>query len=250
MNYTLAALVAGPSLAVGSFLNVVASRLPLGKSVARPRSRCPHCEEPIRARDNIPLLSYALLAGRCRSCNAAIGARYPAVEFLTAALAVASVIAFGPTLQALAAVIFCAALVTISATDIERMIVPNRVVLPAAVAVLAIQVVRQPSLEWPAAGFGAALFLFVAALLYPKGMGMGDVKLALLLGVAVGRTVPVALMVGMVAALVPSAVIVARHGVAAARKQAIPFAPFLAFGGIVALFAGRAMLDWYLGFLG
>lgn len=249
MNVAFAAVVFGPSLAVGSFLNVVVSRLPLGQSVSKPRSRCPHCAEPLRPRDNIPLVSYLLLHGRCRSCQASIGLRYPAVEFLTAALAVACVLAFGPTLEALAAALFCAALVTISATDIERWIVPNRVVLPATAAVLALQLARQPSLEWPAAGLGAALFLFVAALLYPKGMGMGDVKLALLLGVGVGRTVPIALMAGMIAALVPSAVMVARHGVAA-RKQAIPFAPFLAFGGLVALFAGRPILDWYLGFLG
>ena len=249
MNIALAAVVFAPGLAVGSFLNVVASRLPLGKSVSKPRSYCPHCEEPIRPRDNIPLLSYVLLRGRCRSCQASIGRRYPAVEFLTAALAVACVVAFGPTLHALAAAIFCAALVTISATDIERMIVPNRVVLPAAAAVLALQLVWDPSPEWPVAGLGAALFLFIAALAYPKGMGMGDVKLALLLGVAVGWTVPVALMVGMIAALVPSAVMVVRHGAVAARKRAIPFAPFLALGGLVALFAGGPVVDWYLGFL-
>jgi leader peptidase (prepilin peptidase) / N-methyltransferase len=248
VNVALAAFVFGPSLAVGSFLNVVASRLPLGISISKPRSRCPHCEEPIRSRDNVPLLSYVLLRGRCRSCRAPIGLRYPAVEFLTAALAAACVLAFGPTVKALAAAIFCAALVTISATDIERMIVPNRVVLPAAAAVLALQLAWHPSLVWPAAGLGAALFLFIAALMYPKGMGMGDVKLALLLGVGVGRSVPIALMAGMIVALVPSAVMIARHGVAA-RKQAIPFAPFLALGGLVALFAGSPMLDWYLGLL-
>jgi len=106
----------------------------------------------------------------------------------------------------------------------------------------------KPSIEWPTAGFGAALFLFLAALAYPAGMGMGDVKLALLLGVAVGRSVPVALMVGMLSALVPSAVLFARHG-GAARKMGIPFAPFLAFGGVVALFAGDAVVHWYLTYL-
>jgi leader peptidase (prepilin peptidase)/N-methyltransferase len=120
--------------------------------------------------------------------------------------------------------------------------------LPAAVVVLALQVVWRPSLEWPVAGLGAASFLFLAALAYPRGMGMGDVKLALLLGVAVGRAVPVALLVGMVAALVPSVILLVRHG-AAARKMAIPFAPFLGLGGVVALFAGRQLIDWYLTFL-
>jgi leader peptidase (prepilin peptidase)/N-methyltransferase len=243
-----AAVVFAPGLAIGSFLNVVASRLPLGESLWQPRSACPRCAVPILVRDNIPLLSYALLRGRCRSCRNPISWRYPAVELSTATLAVASAVAFGLTLHALAAAIFCAALVTISATDIERMIVPNRVVLPATAVVLGLQLLRRPSLEWPAAGLGAALFLFAVALLYPKGMGMGDVKLALLLGVGVGWAVPVALLAGTVAALVPSAVLLARHG-AAARKRAIPFAPFLALGGVVALFAGGHVIHWYAGFL-
>jgi leader peptidase (prepilin peptidase)/N-methyltransferase len=245
MDFALGAVVFLPALAIGSFLNVVASRLPIGRSVSTPRSACPHCDTPIRPRDNIPLLSYLLLRGRCRDCRAAIGWRYPAVELGTAVLAAACVADFGISLHALAGAIFCAALVTISATDIERRIVPNRVVLPATLVVLALMLVWRPSIEWPVAGFGAALFLFIAALAYPRGMGMGDVKLALLLGVAVGRAVPVALMVGMVSALVPSALLFARHG-AAARKMAIPFAPFLALGGVVGLFAGPAIVHWYL----
>jgi leader peptidase (prepilin peptidase) / N-methyltransferase len=145
----------------------------------------------------------------------------------------------------LAAIVFCVALVAISAIDIERRIVPNRIVLPAALVVLALQLAWKPSIEWPVAGLGAALFLLLAALAYPAGMGMGDVKLALLLGVMVGRAVPVALLVGMIAALVPSVVLLARHG-AAARKMGIPFAPFLAIGGLVALFAGDPIVHWYL----
>ncbi len=245
MDFALGAVVFVPALAVGSFLNVVASRLPLGRSVSQPRSACPHCGTPIRARDNIPVVSYLLLRGCCRDCSAPIGLRYPAVELGTALLAVACAADFGFSLHALAAAIFCAALVTISATDIERRIVPNRVVLPATAVVLALMLAWRPSVEWPAAGLGAALFLFLAALAYPRGMGMGDVKLALLLGVAVGRAVPVALMVGMLSALVPSVVLFARHG-AAARKMAIPFAPFLALGGVVALFAGPQIVHWYL----
>jgi leader peptidase (prepilin peptidase) / N-methyltransferase len=234
-----------PSLALGSFLNVVASRLPLGRSVSKPRSACMHCGTEIRARDNVPVLSYLLLRGRCRDCKAPIGWRYPVVELTTAALIAACVADFGLTLHALAAAVFCAALVAISAVDIERRIVPNRIVLPASGVVLALMLAWRPSVEWPVAGFGAALFLFLAALAYPAGMGMGDVKLALLLGVAVGRSVPVALMVGMLSALVPSAVLFARHG-SAARKMGVPFAPFLAIGGIVALFAGNAVVHWYL----
>src|SRR5439155_17742510 len=163
------------------------------------------------------------------------------VELATAVLVVACVADFGVSLHALAAAVFCVALVAISAIDIERRIVPNRIVLPATLVVLAVMLAWQPSVEWPAAGFGAALFLFLAALAYPSGMGMGDIKLALLLGVAVGRSVPVALLAGMLAALVPSAVLFARHG-SAARKMGIPFAPFLALGGIVALFAGDSVV--------
>jgi leader peptidase (prepilin peptidase) / N-methyltransferase len=245
VDLALGAFVFLPALAVGSFLNVVASRLPLGRSVSRPASACPHCGAPILPRDNIPLVSYLLLRGRCRDCSAAIGWRYPAVELATAVLVTACVADFGLSLHALAGAIFCAALVAISATDIERRIVPNRIVLPATAVVLALMLAWRPSVEWPAAGFGAALFLFLAALAYPRGMGMGDVKLTLLLGVAVGRAVPVALMVGMLSALVPSIVLFARHG-AAARKMGIPFAPFLALGGVVALFVGPAIVHWYL----
>jgi leader peptidase (prepilin peptidase)/N-methyltransferase len=245
MHAAAALFALPPSLAVGSFLNVVASRLPLGRSVSKPRSACMHCGTEIRARDNIPVLSYLLLGGRCRSCRTAIGWRYPAVELATALLVVACVADFGLTFHTAAAVVFCVALVAISAIDIERRIVPNRIVLPATLVVLALMLAWRPSVEWPVAGFGAALFLFIAALAYPAGMGMGDVKLALLLGVAVGRSVPVALMVGMLSALVPSGVLFARHG-AAARKMGIPFAPFLALGGVVALFAGNTVVHWYL----
>jgi leader peptidase (prepilin peptidase) / N-methyltransferase len=248
MNVTLAAVVFAPALAVGSFLNVVASRLPVGQSISRPRSKCPHCDTQIAARDNIPLLSFVLLRGRCRSCREPISWRYPSVELLTALLVAACVVVFGLSLHALAAAVFCAALVAISATDLERMIVPNKIVLPVAAVVLALQLLRAPSLEWPVAGLGAALFLFVAALAYPRGMGMGDVKLALLLGVAVGWTVPVALLGGMILALVPSVFLLVKYG-AKARKRAIPLGPFLALGGIIALFVGHAVIGWYAGFL-
>src|SRR5213078_1225496 len=129
--------------------------------------------------------------------------------------------------------------------DLTHRIIPNRIVVPAAAIVLVAHTALQANAEWAIAALAAALFLFVAALAYPGGMGMGDVKLALLLGAALGRTVPAALMVGMVAALVPSVVILARHG-RAGRKMAIAFGPFLALGGVVALFAGSALLDAYL----
>jgi leader peptidase (prepilin peptidase)/N-methyltransferase len=139
----------------------------------------------------------------------------------------------------------CTVLVAVSATDLEHRIVPNRIVVPAAAVVLLAQTALHPSPQWAIGAVGASGFLLLAALAYPAGMGMGDVKLALLMGAALGRVVPVALMVGMLSALVPSAVLFARHG-AGARKMGIPLAPFLAFGTIVGLFTGPAILHAYL----
>jgi leader peptidase (prepilin peptidase)/N-methyltransferase len=248
MGVAFAAIAFLPGLAFGSFLNVVAARVPLRRSVVHPGSACMACGTPLAWYDNIPLVSFALLRGRCRHCAAPIPWRYPLVEGVTALLVAACVLSFGLTADALVAAFFCAVLVAISATDLEHRIIPNRIVLPGAAVVLAANTMLHPSVEWAVAGLGAALFLLVAALAYPGGMGMGDVKLALLLGVALGRTVPVALMVGMVSALVPAVFLYARHG-SAARKMRIPFGPFLAFGGVVALFAGPALLDAYLGLL-
>ena len=248
MTAAVAAFALAPGLALGSFLNVVAARLPRGRSVIKPASACMACGQTVAWYDNVPVLSYLLLRGRCRGCGERIGLAYPLVELVTALLIGGCILAFGLTPRAAVAGFFCAVLVTISAIDFEHRIVPNKIVLPATVVVLAAQTVIEPSPEWAIAAVAAALFLFVAALAYPKGMGMGDVKLALLLGAGLGRSVGVALMVGMIAALVPSAVLFARHGMEA-RKKAIPFAPFLALGAVVALFAGGALLDAYLKFL-
>jgi leader peptidase (prepilin peptidase) / N-methyltransferase len=241
-------LVFLPGLAVGSFLGVVASRVPLRRSVVHPGSACMSCEAPIRWYDNVPVLSYVLLRGRCRRCGIRIPPRDLAIELATALLLVGCVLAFGLTAKAAAAGIACAALVVVTATDLERRIVPNRVVLPAGAAVLLLQTVSHPSPEWSIGAVGAAGFLFLAALAYPGGMGMGDVKLALLIGALLGVMTPVGLMLGLLLALVPSVVLLARHG-AGARKLGIPFAPFLAAGGVVALFAGNTILHAYLGVL-
>lgn len=245
MDLAIAAFLVVPGLAVGSFLNVVAARLPLRRSLVRPRSACLSCEQPIAWYDNVPLLSYLLLRGRCRSCGERIGLIYPAVELVTALLVGGCALAFGLTPRALVAAFTCAALVAVSAADLEHGIVPNRIVVPGAALVLAGETAIQPSPEWALSALGASLFLFSAALAYPSGMGMGDVKLALLMGAALGRTVGVALMIGLFAALVPSIVLLARHG-SAARKMAIPLAPFLSLGALVALFAGRPILHAYL----
>ncbi|MET0562742.1 MAG: prepilin peptidase [Gaiellaceae bacterium] len=246
MELALGMVAFWPALALGSFLNVVAARVPLRRSVVRPASACMSCGHELAWHDNVPVVSWLLLRGRCRSCGERISPLYPAVELATAGLVAACFIAFGLSGEAFVASFFCVVLVVLSAIDLTHRIVPNRIVLPAALVVLVAQTALEPSPEWALGALAAAGFLFAAALAYPAGMGMGDVKLALLLGAMLGRTVPVGLMLGMVAALVPSVVLLARHG-SAARKMGIPFAPFLAFGALVALFAGQQLLDAYLG---
>ena len=238
-----------PALAFGSFVNVVAARVPLRRSISKPRSACTGCGAAIAARDNIPIVSYVLLRGRCRHCHERISAIYPAVEAVTAGLVVACVLAFGATAYTVLASFFVIVLVTLSAADLRYRLVPNRIVLPAAAICLVAETALQPSPEWALAALGASGFLFVAALAYPKGMGMGDVKFALLLGAMLGRSIAVAFMIGFLAALVPAAILALRHG-SKARKIAIPFVPFLASGAVVALFAGGTILDRYLGIFG
>jgi len=248
MNVALAVVALPPALALGSFLNVVAARLPEGRSLVSPPSSCGGCGTRIAWRDNVPVLSYLLLRGRCRSCSASFSPRYLAVELGTAALVAACFLGFGLTADAFLAAFFVSVLVVLSAIDVERRILPDKIVLPSAAVVLAAQVALHPgqAVEWVAASLGASLFLFLALLVYPRGMGMGDVKLCLLLGAMLGWNVAVALMLGMLAALVPAVVLLARHG-AAARKMGIPFGPFLALGAVIALFAGDRLLDAYLG---
>jgi leader peptidase (prepilin peptidase)/N-methyltransferase len=245
MDFALAAVAFAPGLALGSFLNVVAARLPLQRSIVRPPSACMSCEQEIRWYDNVPLLSYALLRGRCRHCSVRIPIVYPAVELLTAVLLAGCVLAFGLSAEAAIAAFFCTVLVAVSAIDLEYRIIPNRIVVPAAGIVLLANTARDPSVEWLVSAAAAAAFLLAAILVHPKGMGMGDVKLALLMGAALGRTVGVALMAGMLAAMVPSLVLFGLHGLKA-RKMKIPFGPFLAIGGVVGLFWGHGLLDAYL----
>jgi len=249
MEVAVAAFAFAPGLALGSFLNVVAARVPLRRSIVKPASACMSCGTQLAARDNVPVVSWLLLRGRCRNCAAPIPFRYPAVELTTAALLAVCVLVFGVTFDALLAAFFCAVLVAISAVDVEHRIVPNRIVIPATAVLLPLHTLVDPTPEWALGAFGAALFLFVAVLAYPAGMGMGDVKLALFMGAMLGKTVSVGLMVGMLTALLPSLFLVARHG-SKARKMKIPFAPFLALGSLAALFAGEALLDAYLGLFG
>ena len=245
MNAAAAAFALAPALAVGSFLNVVAVRVPARQSLLRPPSSCGSCGREIAWRDNVPVLSYLLLRGHCRHCGVRISPMYPLVEATAAALIVACFAVFGPAPYALLAAGFCAVLVMLSAIDLRHRIVPNGIVVPAALATLVLHTILDPSPVWLAGSLGSAGFLFLAVLAYPKGLGMGDVKLALLLGAMLGASVSVALFLGLVAALVPSAVLLVRHG-SRARKMAIPLVPYLALGAVVGLFAGDGLLNEYL----
>lgn len=171
--------------------------------------------------------------------------RLPLVTAGTALLAAASGLAFGFTLEAVIAAFFCWVLVVITRTDLEHRLIPDRIVLPSAVVVAVTRTLDEPSVAWVFGGLGAGLALFLLVLAYPKGMGMGDVKLALFMGAGLGLSVVVGLFLGFIAGAVPAIVLLVRHG-REARKQAIPLGPFLALGAAIALFAGDAILDWYL----
>jgi leader peptidase (prepilin peptidase)/N-methyltransferase len=240
----LAALALAPGLALGSFLNVVAARVPLKRSLVSPGSSCMDCGHEIAWYDNVPIVSYAVLRGRCRSCGVHVPIRYPAVELVAGLLFAACFWKFGLSGSAVVGAFFCLTLVAVSATDLEHRIIPNRIVVPAGLLVLAANTALHPSLRWAIAALGASGFLLAAALAYPAGMGMGDVKLAFLMGAALGTSVTVAMFLGMLAALVPGVVLLVRHG-QAARKMGVPFGPFLALGSVVALFAGPWLLHAY-----
>ena len=233
----------------GSFLNVVAYRLPRGESLARPRSRCPQCETPIRPYDNVPVLSWLALRGRCRSCRAPISARYPLVEAMTGLLCALVVIAKGPDEDALLGLALVLLLVPITLIDLDHRIIPNKLTLLGAIAAPALVLLTEPDAipEHLIAGFAAGGFFLIALLAYPRGMGMGDVKLAAVLGLFLGRAVGPAIFVALVAGTLVGAAVIARKGAQEGRKTAVPFGPFLALGAVVALFAGDAMVDWYLG---
>jgi leader peptidase (prepilin peptidase) / N-methyltransferase len=236
-------------LMVGSFLTVVAHRVPRKESVVGPRSRCPGCGAQIAAYDNVPVFSWLALRGRARCCGASISARYPATELATALLFATTVLVLWDDPGEIAlGLVFVATLVAVTLTDLERKIIPNKVLLVAAVLGVAIAAVSDPGNlpERAAAAAAAGGLLFLAALAYPRGMGLGDVKLAAVMGLFLGRDVGAALLVALLAGSLVGLAIMAREG-AAARKRGIPFGPFLALGGVVGLLAGDELTDWYLG---
>ena len=233
--------------AIGSFINVVTYRLPRGESVVGPRSRCPSCQVQIAGYDNIPVVSWLVLQGHCRRCGASISARYPVIEALTAALFVAVAARADTGSELASGLVLAATLVAVAMIDLEHRIVPNRLLAPAALAALLIWGLLDPA-RLPQnliAGAGAGFALLLPAVLYPAGMGMGDVKLAAVMGLFLGRAVIPALFLGFAAGSVVGVGIMLARG-SSARKQAIPFAPYLALGGICAQLLGDELVDWYL----
>jgi leader peptidase (prepilin peptidase) / N-methyltransferase len=249
MTLAYAAALAGAfGLLIGSFLNVVAYRLPRGESVLFPASHCPSCDTPIKPYDNVPVLSWLWLRGRCRSCQTAISARYPIVEAVTAALLVAVVLDKGADRDAWLGLAFVVLLVPVTLIDLDHRIIPNTLMLVGTAVSVALVLLTDPGAlsEHLIAAAAAGGFLLVAALAYPAGMGMGDVKLAAVMGLFLGRDVGPAMLVALVTGSVVGAAIIAKKGAKEGRKTAIPFGPYLAFGGIVGLFAGDAIVEWYL----
>jgi leader peptidase (prepilin peptidase)/N-methyltransferase len=233
----------------GSFLSVVAHRVPRGESIVGPRSRCASCGAQIAAYDNIPILSWLLLRGRCRNCGERISARYPLIEIGTGLVFAATVLVFrDQPAQLVLGLVFVATLAAITLTDLELRLIPNKVLLVSAIAAVALAVALDPSSlpERAIAAAAAGGLLFAVAFAYPRGMGMGDVKLAAVMGLYLGRAVAPALLIGFAVGSLFGLALIARHG-AAARKQAVPFGPFLALGGVIGLLAGDQLVAWYLG---
>ena len=245
----VAALAVPVGLAFGSFATVVAHRIPRGESFVTGRSRCPHCGELIAAYDNVPVLSWVMLRGRCRACHEPISARYPLTELAMAVLFAATVLILGTddVGQLALGLAFCATLVIITLTDVERRVIPNAVLLVSSLVAVAIVLATDPTSLGTRAIAAAAAggFLFLVALAYPRGMGMGDVKLVAVMGLYLGRSVAPALLIGFAVGAVFGLAMIARRG-ASARKQAVPFGPCLALGAVVALWWGNGIVNWYV----
>jgi leader peptidase (prepilin peptidase)/N-methyltransferase len=236
-------------LIIGSFLNVVAWRVPRRESLVKPRSKCPGCGTAVKPYDNIPVVSWLLLRGKCRGCGEKISAQYPIVEAATAALYVAVVAAtHDDVLRMVLGLVLVTFLVPITVIDLAHKRIPNALTGPAAILAIALGAVLEPAYlpEQLIAGFSALLFFYLPALIHKKGMGMGDVKLAGVLGLYLGRGVAPAIMIGLVLGVVVGMAVVAIKGVSDGRRTKVPFGPFLAAGAVVAIFAGDSIVDGYL----
>jgi leader peptidase (prepilin peptidase)/N-methyltransferase len=245
----MAATFAGVLGAIfGSFLNVVVHRLPRHESLVRPRSHCTACGTEVKPYDNIPILSWLVLRGHCRGCGAPISPRYPLIEALTAALCAGAVLAHHSASAIALSVTLILLVVPAAFIDLEHRIIPNRITALGAVLALAVGIALDPAGEPERliAGAAAGGFLLIAALAYPGGMGMGDVKLAGVMGLFLGSAVAPALLIALVAGVAVGAIVIARKGAQAGRKTAVPFGPFLALGALLAVFIGHPLVDVYV----
>ncbi len=236
-------------LAAGSFATAVAHRVPRDISIVGPRSQCPTCGAQVAAYDNLPLFSWLLLRGRTRCCEAPISLRYPLTELATGLLFVATVLVYrDDAAEAVIGLVFVTMLAIVTLTDLEQRIIPNKVLLAGALLCIAIAAPTDPAglPERAIAAAAAGGVFFVVVLAYPAGMGLGDVKLAATMGLFLGRAVAPAILIALLAGSLLGLALLARHG-SGARKMAVPFGPFLALGGVVALLAGEGMIDLYLG---
>jgi leader peptidase (prepilin peptidase) / N-methyltransferase len=234
-------------MVVGSFLNVVTHRLPRKESVVWPASHyCPRCGSALRKRENVPVISYLLLRGRCRDCRERISPRYPLVELATGLLFAAAAYHFGPNLELVSALILVSVLLALGRIDLELRLLPNVIVLPALVVGLAGSTLANPPGWWtyPFVALGVGAFLLALALVYPGGMGMGDVKMGATRCAFLGGYAALAVFAG---AVVGGALMAAGR---AGRRARLPFGAFMALGGIVALFFGPGMWGGYLRLLG
>jgi leader peptidase (prepilin peptidase)/N-methyltransferase len=244
----LAVLLAVLGAVIGSFVSVVAYRVPRKESFVAGRSRCPECKAQIAAYDNIPIVSYLTLRGRCRRCGARISPRYPLVEIALAVLYPVTYLVLEPDAGDVAlGLVFVTMLATVTLTDLERRVIPNAVLIGGVVAGVAIAVPTDPDgiAERAIAAATAGGFLLVVALAWSGGMGMGDVKLGAVMGLYLGRAVAPALVAAFASGALVGIVLLLRYG-AGARKRAVPFGPFLSLGGVVGLLAGDEIVDWYL----
>jgi leader peptidase (prepilin peptidase)/N-methyltransferase len=241
-------------LAVGSFLNVVIYRVPRKESIVRPRSACPTCGVPIANRDNVPVVSWLVLRGRCRHCHEAISIRYPVVESLTAALFAGAALRFGFDWALPAYLVFLAGLLALACTDLELLLLPKRIVYPTLVLVsgllfLAAAITGDWHQSRDAFASGAVAFavFFTLNFINPRWLGFGDVRLALLIGVGLGWLGPGTALLGfflgfLLGALIGVGLILARR---IGRRSPVPFGVFLSAGAVLAVFAGEPILRWY-----
>ena len=237
-------------LVVGSFLNVVIHRVPLHESIVFPASHCPNCGARIQAYDNVPIISYLLLRGRCRDCRERIPISYPVVEAATAALFGAAVYAFGIGFKLFAALAFILVLVSLAGMDYEHRLLPNVIVGPATVLGFVLSAFSRPDWWWiyPLAALILAGVLFLLAIIYPGGMGMGDVKMGGMLGAFLGPYAALAVFLGALTGAIAGGILMATGKMS--RRTALPFGIFMSFGGLVTLFVGPELWRYYLNLVG